>query len=284
MDQKTLQPIQQENPKGFKKINNLQDLQQKLLTVGFYGGAAFLGYQFGLKPYLKKAKRDQEKAGVMTDPDKQQATILHNAMNPSGVKWMRGMDKTDEEEIFNAARKIKNWAAVQTSYQNLYSSDLLSDLQSELDTKEYQSFIRIIQNGMNTGTSSSGTAQSTKGLMVSSTKAVRLRSTPDSSSGSYSFNSNILSTIPASKFLGWTTGKIVVDNNGVKYYEIMIGFTGDIPSGTFKSIYRQQNSKTLRFWVGAGAIQQYRHYKQLLANGVKLYKGVSDVGLRKNFK
>ena len=61
MDQKTLQPIQQENPKGFKKINNLQDLQQKLLTVGFYGGAAFLGYQFGLKPYLKKAKRDQEK-------------------------------------------------------------------------------------------------------------------------------------------------------------------------------------------------------------------------------
>ena len=122
-------------------------------------------------------------------------------MNPSGVRWMRGMDKTDEEEIFNAARKIKNWAAVQASYQNLYSRDLLNDLQSELDTKEYQSFIRIIQNGMNTGTSSGGTIQSTKGMIVSSTKAVRLRSTPDSSPGTYSFNSNILSTIAANKFL-----------------------------------------------------------------------------------
>jgi hypothetical protein len=283
MSQKSLQTTNAESPKGLKKINNLQELQQKLLTVGFYGGAAFLGYQFGLKPYLKKARRDQEKAGVMVDPDKQQATILHNAMNPSGVKWMRAMDQTDEEEIFNAARKIKDWAAVQASYQNLYSRDLLNDLQSELDTQEYQSFIRIIQNGMNTTSTSSGST-SQKGMIVASTKAVRLRSTPDSSPGAYSFNTNILSTIQANKFLGWTTGKRVVDNNGVKYYEIMIHFKEDIPSGTFKSIYRKQDSRTLRFWVGAGAIQQFRHYKQLLANGIKLYKGVSDVGLRKNFK
>ena len=123
-----------------------------------------------------------------------------------------------------------------------------------------------------------------KGMLVAAKKNIRLRSTPDSSKGVFSLNTNILSTAKSGKFLGWATGKQEVDNQGVKYIQVMIRFEEAIPAGAFTQVYRKQGTKTMTFWVGTGAIHQFRYYKQLVDMGIKLYKGAKDMGLRKDFK
>ena len=266
-----------------KEIRDVDELKRKALTVGFYGAAGFLGWRFVVQPTLQKMRRNREQSDMINDPNKRQATVLHNAMNPSGVSWMRSMDRTDEKMVYEAARNITDWNAVQTTYRNLYNRDLLSDLQGELDSKEYQTFLRILGQGKPSRTKS-GASGFEKGTIIASKKNVRLRSTPDSSKGPLSLNTNILTTIPAGKFLGWATGTQEVDNNGVRYIQVAIRFTEGIPKGVFYQMYRKLGTKTITFWVGAGAIHQFRYYQKMLGAGIKLYKGAKDMGLRKDFK
>jgi hypothetical protein len=161
----------------------------------------------------------------------------------------------------------------------------LSDLQSDLDTEEYQTFLSILSHCHSTTANGKPTGNFTsKGMIIASSKDVRLRSTPDSSPGPLSFNSNILSVIKANKFLGWATGKQKIDNKGVKYLEVMIHFKDNIPSGAFQQMYHKLKSKTMTFWVGAGAIHQFKYYKPMFDRGIKIYKGVYDSGLRKQIK
>ena len=275
--------LQKTNPVKFKQVKDVDDLKRRAMTIGFYGIAGFLGYKFLLQPALEKYRKKHEQNTLLDDPNKLQATVLYNAMNPSGISWMRSFDKTNEDMIYEAARKITDWNAVQTTYRNLYTRDLLSDLQSELDTEEYQTFIKILNQSKGSGNNPAASTAN-KGMIIASKVDIRLRSTPDSSDGTFTFNSNILGTAKASKFLGWATGKQQVDNKGVKYLEVMIKFNEEVPSGVFNDIYKKNKSKTISFWAGAGAIHQFRFYKQMNDAGIKLYKGVSDMGLRKDFK
>ncbi len=263
---------------SIKQVQNIDDLKRRVLTIGFYGAAGFAGYRFLLLPALRKMRKNQAQNTLMTDPNKRQATVLYNAMNTSGISWMRSFDQTNEEMIYDAARSITNWNAVQLTYRNLYNRDLLSDLQGELDTDEYQTFLKILSQ-TKSGKTNAGSQNTLAGKLIASSKDVRLRSTPDSSPGVFSFNSNILATAQSGKFLGWATGKLQVDNKGVKYLEVLIRFNDEIPSGALKKISEEQNNNTLRFWVGAGAIQQYQNSNQLINAGIKLYSGVSEVGL-----
>ena len=66
--------------------------------------------------------------------------------------------------------------------------------------------------------------------------------------------------------------------------QVKIHFKENIPAGVFQSVYRKLKVKTISFWVGAGAIHQFKYYKELFDAGIKLYKDVSDMGLRKDFK
>jgi hypothetical protein len=268
-----------------RQVQDVNDLKRRALTLGFYGAAGFLGYKFLLAPALAKMRKNREQSSMISDPNKRQATVLYNAMNPSGITWMRAMDKTNEDMIYGAARKITNWNAVQTTYRNLYNRDLLSDLQSELDTKEYQTFLKILSQG-NQGNSAQTQSQTggLTGVLIAASKNIRIRSTPDSSKGTFSLDSNILTTATTGSFLGWATGKVTVDNQGVKYLQVKIQFSEGIPKGFFTQLYQKLGSKTMTFWVGAGAIDQFRHYQKMFDHGVKLYKGVSDMGLRQGFK
>lgn len=263
---------------NIQPIRNVDDLKRNVLTLGFYGAAGFFGYKFLLQPVLRNMKKNKAQSTMMTDPNKQQASVLYNAMNTSGISWMRSFDQTNEEMIYGAARKITNWNAVQLTYRNLYNRDLLSDLQSELDTDEYETFLKILSQ-TKSGKTSSGSQSILKGKLIAASKDVRLRSTPDSGPGVFSFSSNILATAKAGQFLGWATGKQQVDNKGVKYLEVMIRLNEAIPEGALEKIYEEQNNRTLRFWVGAGAIHQFNTVAQLLNNGIKLYKGATEVGL-----
>jgi len=265
------------------KVRNVDDLKSRAMTIGFYGTALVLGYKFALQPAIRKFRKDYEQRNILTDSNKQQATFFYNAMNPSGISWMRSFDNTDEKMIYEAARKVTDWNAVQKSYMNLYSRNLLSDLQADLNTSEYKTFLRILSSGKASRDKNMAMG-SRRGLIIASSKAVRIRSTPDSTTKSYSINSNVYGTAQANTFLGWATGRIQVDNRGVKYVQVMIQFNDRIPNYLFRKIASKQNSKAISFWVGAGAIFQFRTYGELKESGIKLYPGLSDMGLRKNFK
>ncbi len=266
-----------------KEVKDVDDLKRRAMTIGFYGAAGFLAYKFLIKPSIVKYKRNNEQRDILTDSNKQQATFFYNAINPSGISWMRSFDHTDEKMIYEAARKVTDWNSVQKTYLNLYNRNLLSDLQSELNTAEYKTFLRILSSGK-ASRDKNISMGARRGLIIAASKDVRIRSTPDSSIKSYSFNSNILGTAKANTFLGWATGRIQVDNAGVKYVQVMIQFNGVIPTYLFRNISRKQNSKAISFWVGAGAIYQFKYYNELSESGIKLYPGLSDMGLRKNFK
>jgi hypothetical protein len=281
-----------QNKQGLiRQVQDTDDLKRRAMTIGFYGLAGFLGYKFVLQPQIDKYKLRKEQNDVVYNDNKRQATVLYNAMNPSGIKWMKSFDTTNEDMIYEAARKITDWGEVQTTYRNLYKRDLLSDLESELKTNELKTFYSIISSsssgnsssGSNT-TSSAGKAYTKKGLMIVASTNIRLRATPDSTISAYSRNTNVLGVAKTNEFLGWTTGKMQVDNNGVKYLEVKIKFSAAVPSNVFSKVYKRLNNKTMTFWVGSGAIRQYSYYNQLYDSGAKLYKGVKDSGLRINFK
>jgi hypothetical protein len=266
---------------NIKQVQDVDDLKRRAMTVAFYGAAGVLGYKFLLQPALRKYRMKHEQQSMLTDSNKQQATFFYNAMNPSGISWMRAIDYTDEDMIYAAARKVTDWNAVQSTYNNLYNRNLLSDLQSELSTSEYKTFLRILSSGK-ANRDKKNTQNARRGLIIASSKAVRLRSTPDSSYKSYSFNSNIYGTVTANTFLGWATGRVKVDNRGVKYIQVIVQFKDRIPSYLMRSISRKQKSKTLSFWVGAGAIYQFQSLAQLTESGIQIPKGVSNMGLKQS--
>jgi hypothetical protein len=273
----------------FKQVQDTDDLKRRAMTIGFYSLAGFLGYKFVLQPEIAKYKQRKEQNDVVYNDNKRQATVLYNAMNPSGIKWMKSFDTTNEDMIYEAARKITDWGEVQTTYRNLYKGDLLSDLESELKTNELKTFYSIVSNnnsssGSSTTTTNTGKAYTKKGMLIVASTNIRLRATPDSTISAYARNTNVLGVAKTNAFLGWATGRQQVDNKGVKYLEVRIKFSDAVPTNVFAKVYKKLNSKTMTFWVGAGAIRQYSYYDKLYASGAKLYKGVKDSGLRINFK
>ncbi len=266
---------------NIKQVKDVNDLKRRALTITFYGAASFLGYKFVLQPMLQKYRKKHEQQSILTDSNKQQATFFYNAMNPSGISWMRAIDFTNEDMIYAAARKVTDWNAVQQTYSNLYSRNLLSDLQSELSSREYKTFMNILSFGK-ANRDKHNTNRSRRGKVIASSKAIRLRSTPDSSYKSYSFNSNIYGVIPANTFLGWATGQVKVDDYGVKYIQVGLQFNGTIHNSIFRNIIRKQGRKNIRFWVGSGAIYQFDNLKQAANAGIQIPKSVSNNSLVKS--
>ncbi len=260
--------------KGTKKvlqsgfiIKDFQDFKSKALTAVFVVGGSYATWQFIIKPKWQKYKKDQENEKVFTDPNAQQASILRQAIIGSG---------TDEASIMKIAMKITDWKAVQKSYQKITGNNLNEDLKGDLSSKEYNRFLSIVNRNVKIRKDGSK-----RGFIVVSNKTVRLRNTPDSSISAYSFNTNILGTVKARILLGFASGKIKVDSKGVQYYEVRIKFTDMIPYSHI-AIYKKQKSRTLIFWVGAGAIELYSSFKQMRENNpnVKIIKGTKDTGLR----
>ncbi|MCU0439157.1 MAG: hypothetical protein MUC49_14765 [Raineya sp.] len=65
------------------------------------------------------------------------AVAMRNAMNPSGQGWMIGFDGTKEEALYLLAEKSRgNFDKIAKAYKNRNDSDLMSDLQGELEEDE----------------------------------------------------------------------------------------------------------------------------------------------------
>ena len=243
-------------------IKDFDDFKSKVLTAVFVVGGSYASWKFLLKPQWQKYKRNQENEKIFTNPSSRQASILRQAIIGSG---------TDEAAVMRMAKQITDWNAVQNSYQKLTGNNLNEDLKGDLSSKEYNQFMSIVNSNIKLKK-----ASSKQGYFVVSSKAVRLRSTPDSTISSFSFNSNTITTAKAGVLLGFATGKVKLDSRGVRYYQVRIKFTKVVPY-THAAIYRKQASNNLSFWVGAGAIELFSGIEHMrkshpnirLVNGTK---------------
>lgn len=73
------------------------------------------------------------------------ARQFKNAINPSGISWMSWSDGTDEDALFDLAKKINAniFNKVSQVYRNLYNSNLMNDLQEELNSSDLSKFLQL---------------------------------------------------------------------------------------------------------------------------------------------
>lgn len=69
------------------------------------------------------------------------ANAIRQALNPSGVRFLRHIDTTDEAALFAIAPRIRSLTQVAQAYRRLFQSELLEDLRQELSPEEYQVFM-----------------------------------------------------------------------------------------------------------------------------------------------
>ncbi len=187
------------------------------------GLGSFILYKV-IRKIIAKAKQGNTEKKLDDSPEVRQASVLRNAMNPSGISWMMSFDNTSTDKVLETAKSIKNLDEVMSSYKKLYDSDLLEDLQKELSTEEYQKFTTIIES--NTGKKGAApTVFAKKNQMVVAKKAIRVRSTPDATFTDGVFQSssdnNILFTTKPGDFIGYATGKQEFDSvNNVKFIQV----------------------------------------------------------------
>lgn len=97
--------------------------------------------------YFRNKKSEDTQLAVLTDPNVNPAMTLRQAMNPSGFSWLFGADGTDKDAIWEVAPTIKDIKKVAEAYKNMYNSNLLADLQSDLTTTEYKKFLSMVGGG-----------------------------------------------------------------------------------------------------------------------------------------
>ena len=145
-----------------------------------------MGYRVTSKA-IKSWRERQTSALADERAEVRQAMGLRSAMNPSGISWLMWSDGTNEDAIAQIASQIQDLDTVATAYRNLYSDDLLKDLQSELSTTLFNSFLQTVSNnrinsqsGNRSGQSSTGAYTAPQRLVVAK-QNVYVRTSPDAS-------------------------------------------------------------------------------------------------------
>ena len=253
---------------GIKKkhIDSYLDNPKRILVGGVVVGiGGFLLYKLGKKIIADMNKKSTE-SQADDSPEVQQAMAMRSAINPSGVSWLKSMDGTNTTAIFDTAKQIKKLDAVSTAYRNLYSDDLLMDLQSELSTSDYQKFLTMVSsNPAKTGSKPQTFAK--KNQMIVSKAEVYLRTSPDASYHGAVYeigeNKNIIRKTKVGEFLGYATGRQSFDTkNNVKFIEIAYLIKKDnLPTNL-----KPYAGKKYAFWVSSSAnfIDQFEYFADLL--------------------
>ena len=205
------------------------DVQRKVLRGVVIIGSLTLGYFVGKRIFKKLRER---KTSLLADksPEVRQAMSLRSAMNPSGASWLMWGDGTKEDAIWQVAQQITDLDAVALAYRNLYSSELIPNLQSELGTKDFEAFLQAVSSSrVNDRTSSGMTvtdgAYSAPQKLIVAIQAVYVRTSPDASYHGRFYeigeNKNIFKTAQPGEFVGYATGKQHYDSkNGVRFIEV----------------------------------------------------------------
>lgn len=227
-------------------MENNDNISHKLLD---YGIKAILvaGAVYGITKIAKHYQKNNTEHQVEKNPEVSQAMTIYSAMNPSGMDWMKKMDGTNTEAIFNTAQEITDLNKVQDAYRKLYNSSLLDDLRQELSPEDYTKFLNTLKfnpNNINKG-NNKPKIDFKKGSLVATKLQANVRKTPKNIS-KWSFDNNIIKLTEAGKFIGFATGKSEFDNSGA-------GATGTL----FVEIMSValDTKKQITFWVAASQLQ-----------------------------
>ena len=164
-----------------KFIGVIQGNQSKIVNGILVLGGIYITYRLG-KKLIAEFNKSNAQDNADDSPEVRQAMTLKSAMNPSGISWMMSFDTTNSSKILETAKVITNLDNVRAAYKNLYQSNLLDDLQSELSTDDYQKFMTIVSSNQNKVTSSGGSAPvqfAKPQSLVVAKKEVFVRSSPD---------------------------------------------------------------------------------------------------------
>ena len=213
-----------------KKAPKQLDTKKTVIKGVAIAGGVLLGLHFGRKAYQNWKQRSTT-ANLDQSPAVRQAMGLRSAMNTSGTSWLMWSDGTNEKAIQQIATQITDLNQVALAYRNLYRDELVADLQSELNTKDFNAFMQTVSNnrinhsgGNSTSSSTSGNYTAAQNLVVAK-QAVYVRTSPDASyHGAWyeiNGNKNIYKTAKAGEFVGYATGKQHYDSdNNVKFIEV----------------------------------------------------------------
>jgi len=249
-------------PKGVvDKVTNLA-IGAVLLGVAWWGG----------KKIIQNIRKNSTEKKLADSLEVQQATALRNAMNPSGISWMMNIDTTDDAAILQTAKEIKDLKTVQEAYRKLYNDSLIDDLKSEMKPDNYTQFLHII--GLSSGTVKLSVDVS-KNRMVVSKSNVNIRKTP-SAYGTPTTDkllifkkSNIITTVPPNRTIGYTTGETKRDtDNNVIFLEV-------------KKV-AADTGKTITVWVAASQVKTLtpEEWKKEKYSGVVINeKDLAGIGL-----
>lgn len=232
--------------------------QKKVLRGLLIAGGIFLGYRLSSKA-IKAYRARGTSALADQRPEVRLAMGLRSAMNPSGISWLMWSDGTNENAISQIAAQIQDLDAVATAYRNLYAQELIRDLQNELSTDLFNSFLqtvsnnRINQQSSGNRSSSSGAYTAPQRLVVAK-RSVFVRTSPDASyhGGWYEFGEkkNIFKTAKPGEFVGYATGKQHFDSkNNVRFIEVAYRVGPSAPSGWQKDI-----GKSRLLWISASTL------------------------------
>lgn len=227
-------------------MENNDSIQHKLLDYGIKA-VLLAGAVYGISKIVKNYQKTNTERQVEKNPEVSQAMSIYSAMNPSGTEWMKKMDGTNTEVIFNTAREITDLNKVQDAYRKLYNTSMMDDLRQELSPEDYTKFMNTLKfstNNINKG-NNKPKADFKKGTIVATKLPANLRKTPKNISR-WSFNNNIIKLAEANKWIGFATGKSEFDNTGA-------GETGtlfiEIQSVTIDT------KKKITFWAAASQLQ-----------------------------
>lgn len=233
------------------------DTQKKLVRGLIIAGGLYLGYRVTSKA-IKNRREKTTSALADKSPEVRQAMGLRSAMNPSGISWLMWSDGTNESAISQIASQIQNLDSVIVAYRNLYQDELMKDLQSELNTEDFNAFLQAVSNNRynrqsGSSTPSSGAYTQVQRMIVAKQK-VFVRTSPDASyhGAWYEFTEkkNIFKTANPGEFVGYATGKQHYDaKNNVKFIEVAykVATTG-VPTA-----YSSKKGQTKILWVSASS-------------------------------
>ena len=225
---------------------------EKIAKGILLAGGIYITYRVG-KKIIAELNKDAAQNAADDSPEVRQAIALRSAVNPSGVSFLKSLDTTNVSLVFDTAKTITNLDSVIKAYKNLYTDNLLDDLQGDLSGEEFQKFLNLVssnQKKTTTGGSAPAVVYAKKGSLVIAKKDVTLRTSPDASNhGSFYemfSNKNIIRVAKAGEFLGYATGRQQFDEvNNVKFIEVAYLINGAKAPAAMKPKDKQRVS----YWV-----------------------------------
>lgn len=219
----------------------------KAITVGIIG----FGLWYANKLY-KEQKALAEGERISTSSASASASEITQAVNPSGISWLRPVDGTNAVSIMEAIRKAlssgKAYKDVSDSYKSLTEGrSLEQDLKKELSTSQYNTFLNIVRL-------SSAVYSSLKGQSLTVNANVIVRKTPyiNGSPRLFDRRGNSIEYIEdVGKFIGVATGKYEVTISR----STILSDSASIATLFYEATVYASDKKLYNVWVAASQVK-----------------------------